>query len=387
MLYLYVCFTSSISVGPIPSSLIPNRPILNKPISSKPAPSKQLIMKLFQYLPSAQRLIKTGLGSVALPSVFLGVAFGGFLDTASGIVPGVVSETFLDFSAQPAVAQDLPTLPLEFDPNGSPNPGRPGGRRRGGGTRGSCQAGIPLTAIAPAQSTQEQVLGVTQVVETVGALTTQIQPTLWFYIPGNVGEVATEFVIKDSSDRVLYEGQLAGQTASSGVIGVPLPIEMAPNNAYHWFLTVDCDETERVVVDGWVERQGVGPDASRTLTQATARNRAALYANYGFWQDALSELAQLRRENVEDEAIAQDWRRLMEALALPELAEAAVLSCCEAVDEVAVPEAIAPEETTEEATPEEATIEIPAGMPAEAIEIERERDGRSVLERVRDRGN
>ncbi|MGB7484642.1 MAG: DUF928 domain-containing protein, partial [Phormidesmis sp.] len=295
-------------------------------------------------------------------------------------------DAFPGFSPQPAAAQDLPTLPLEFKPNGSPNPGRPGGRRRGGASRGSCQAGIPLTAIAPVQTTQAQELGVTQVVETVGALTTQVQPMLWFYVPGAVGEVTTEFIVKDSSDQVvLYQGRLAGQTVGSGIVGVPLPIEMAPNSAYHWFLTVDCDETERVVVDGWVERRTVGPDASRTLTQATARNRAALYANYGFLQDTLSELALLRQENVEDEAIAQEWRQLMIMLELPELAEVAVLPCCEVTNEPdeTVPDETVPGETTEDETRED----TPPERPSEVIELERERDGRSVLERARDRGN
>ena len=336
-------------------------------------------MKLFQHPPSVHSSEKaTGFNFVVLSGVFLGVFLSTFLD----VLPG--------FSPQPAAAQDLPTLPLEFNPNGSPNPGRPGGRRRGGASRGSCQTGLPLTAIAPAQTTQVQELGVTQVVETVGALTTQAQPMLWFYMPGAVGEVATEFVVKDSGDRVLYQGRLAGQTAGSGIVGVPLPVEMAPNSAYHWFLTVDCDETERVVVDGWVERRTVGPDANRTLTQATARNRAALYANYGFLQDTISELALLRQENVEDEAIAQAWRQLMIVLELPELAEIAVLPCCEvtnAPDEMTPDEMTENEATEDEAAEDETTEDTLPEMPSEATELERERDGRSILERARDRGN
>ncbi len=338
-------------------------------------------MKLFSHLPPSRLLLSH------LPSA------QSFIK-ATALSTALLSSGFFGFSPQAAAAQDLPSLPLEFNPSRPLNPGRPGGRRRGGGSRGSCQASIPLTAIADAQSAQVQALGVTQVVETVGALTTQAAPMLWFYLPGAVGNIATEFVVKDSSDRVLYQGRLAGQTADSGVVGVPLAVDLGPGSAYHWFLTVDCDETERVTVDGWVERRAIGPDASRTLTQATGRNRVALYANYGFLQDALSELAQLRRENAEDEAIAQDWRQLMTALELPELADAMVLPCCEVTNALDELPSESPTEVPTE-VPAEMPAEMPTEMPSEAspegIDLEpepsSERDDRSILERARDRGN
>ncbi len=271
-----------------------------------------------------------------------------------------------------AIAQQLPPLPIEFNPDNLINPGRPGGRRRGGGSRGSCQTRLPLSAIAYADSRMVQTLGVTSLDETVGGLTTQVQPMLWFYVPIAIGEVETEFVVKDAQDRVVYQGWLSGQTDSDGVIGVPLTAQMAVGSAYHWFLTVNCDETERVTVDGWVERRATGPNAMRTLAQASARNRAALYANYGFLQDAVGELAMLRLVEPGDEAIAREWREFLSALDLADLAEATVFDCCEVTNEpVEVPVAAEEEEVSE--------VLEPVAVP--------ERDSRTILQRARDRGN
>lgn len=276
---------------------------------------------------------------------------------------------------QRAVAQQLPPLPIEFNPDNLINPGRPGGRRRGGGSRGSCQAGVPLSAIAYADSRTVQALGVTSTEETVGALTTQIQPVLWFYVPTAIDDdVATEFIVKDVQDQVVYQGRLSGQTDGEGVIGVPLAAEMAVGSVYHWFLTVDCDETERVTVDGWVERRATGPDVTRTLNQASPRNRVALYTNYGFLQDAVSELAVLRRADAEDEAIAQVWDEFLTALELSELSESTVFSCCDVTNEPAeIPVEPEVEEVPESADP--------------VLEPAPERDSRSILERARERGN
>ena len=282
-----------------------------------------------------------------------------------------------------ASAQQLPPLPIEFNPDNLINPGRPGGRRRGGGSRGICQAGLPLTAISYADSRTVQELGVTSTDETVGMLTTQVQPTLWFYVPTALDDVATEFIVKNVQDQVVYEGRLSGETEGTGIIGVPLAAEMAVGTAYRWFLTVDCDETERVTVDGWVERRATGPDATRTLRQASARNRAALYANYGFLQDAVSELAVMRMVEPDDEAISLEWRRLLSALDLPELANVAVLPCCELADASAE-------------VPVEVEVDVPVDVEVEEIEVletvneaepEESEDPRSVLERARERGN
>ncbi len=270
---------------------------------------------------------------------------------------------------QPAIAQQLPPIPIQFNPDNLSNPGRPGGRRRGGGSRGSCQDELPLTAIAYADHSIVEELGITQTVEAVGVLTTQPQPRLWFYLPAPLTDSATTELVIKSADQVLYSGQLVGTTDDSGIIRVPMPISLEPGTAYHWFLTVDCEENERAVVDGWIERRSPDSALSNLLTQASPRNRAALYANAGFLQDALSELAVLRLANPEDEAIAQDWVSFLNALDLPELTVAPLLDCCQTGTAPAPEPDIESGEAEPEAQPESAPSP----------------DTPSILERARDR--
>ena len=229
-----------------------------------------------------------------------------------------------------AIAQLQPTLPIQFDPGTLENPGRPGDRRRGGGSRGGCQADIPLTAIAYASSQIVEELGVQSVEETVGTLTTQAQPVLWFYLPGPRAESRrAEFIVKDSQDDLLYQGQLVGETDSSGIVSVPMPLTLEPDASYHWALILDCDESDRTWVEGWVERRTADPLLTETLAETNARSRAALYANHGYLQDTLTELAALRIANPEDEAIAQDWATFLSDLDLLDLTAAPLLDCCQ----------------------------------------------------------
>jgi hypothetical protein len=241
------------------------------------------------------------------------------------------------FPTRPVSAEPLPILPIEFNPDTLANPGRPGGRRRGGGSRGGCSAEPPLTAITYARTVSE--LGIEITEETVGTLTTQAQPTLWFYLPTALSDdIATAFTIKNSDNELLYAGQLSGTTESDGIVGVTVPIDFEVGQTYHWFVAIACGEVdtsgegEEFVVDGWIERRTIDPQLERRIEQATNRNRAALYADAGFLQDAISELATLRLNNPDDEALAQDWADFLVALDLSDLTTEPLLDCCSVVE-------------------------------------------------------
>ncbi|MEL6938998.1 MAG: DUF928 domain-containing protein [Cyanobacteria bacterium J06598_1] len=315
----------------------------------------------------------------------------------------VIATTLLlgGLSAQSAVAQAveqgigqgtsqgseqlLPPLPIEFNPGRSLNPGRPRGRRRGGGSRGSCQAALPLTAIAYADSRMVEELGVPRTDEIVGGLTVQPNPILWFYLPAPVQEMGAELVVTDSQEQVAFLGTLNGETERDGIVGLKIPAPLETGETYQWFLTVDCDETERMTVNGWVERTVVGLDATRTLAQATARNRVALSASYGFLQDAVSEMVQLRYFELDDELVQQDWEQMLATLELSDLSDVPVLPCCTLASAVDGPDSGVP---VPEAAPEEEVMPevVPEAIPEEVPE-EEERDTRSILQRARDRGN
>ncbi len=297
----------------------------------------------------------------------------------------LTTTALLAFLPQLAIAQQLPPLPVEFNPRELGNPGRPGGRRRGGGSRGSCGAGLPLSAIAYADTQLVTELGITDTDELVGMVTTLAQPSLWFYLPQPLADIPTEFILKDSENQLLYQGRLTGSTDSNGIVAVPIPVALSANTAYQWSLTIDCDKSDRTTVRGWIERQLPSVSLVNDLSEANGRNRAALYANAGFLQDALSELAGLRNLRPEDDAIAQDWQRFLTALDFSELVNVPVLDCCtisNITDEALPSEELPPEDPAEPPSDEDETTEILEPAPP----AQTEDDTRTILQRARDRG-
>ncbi len=294
-----------------------------------------------------------------------------------------------------AFAQSLPPLPIQLIPDNIQNPGRPGGRRRGGGSRGECLANnVPLSAIAYADSQTVSELGIERTEETVGMLTTKARPVLWFYLPSELSnDTETAFVLKDAQEQVLYQGQLLGETDEDGIIGVPLAADLEIDATYHWFLTLDCGDGEQTMVDGWIARKRVSAELKKRFEPVGDRNRAALYANYGFLQDALTELARLKLEQPEDEATDQDWVNFLNALDLSDLAAARPLDCCLITIQQPTTETPAVPEVEDSITPEteipEAEIpetEVPESTVPEEETRTEPQDVRTILQRARDKG-
>lgn len=280
----------------------------------------------------------------------------------------------------------LPTLPIDqVNADAFVNIGRPGSRRQGNSAEAGCPDGIPLTAIAYSSPS-------TATAEAVGALTTSASPTLWFYLPVPLSEASTQFTVTNNQGPTLYQGRLTGNANSNGIIGIPLSADLPPGVQYQWTLSLSCDDGAGTTVNDWIERRNPGPDLTRTFSQANARNRVALYTNYGFFQDRLSELAGLRRLNPDDDEINAAWRQTLADLNLSSLSNAPVLDCCQVsnapIEES--PEAELPEEIPDEPS-ENMQNDAPLNnsSPTEAQEQSEPvtSDSRSILQRARDRGN
>lgn len=286
-------------------------------------------------------------------------------------------------TALPAAAQSLPSLPIQFNPAQI-------NTTRTGSTSGECSAGErPPSAIAYTDSQT-----------TASTRTTQAQPTLWFYLPVPLTpETEALFTLKGSLDSPvgapLYEGVLSGQTDSAGIISIPLSISLNVGDLYQWSLTLNCADDETIAMSGWIERRALAPALRSTFEAVGDRNRAALYANYGFLQDAIDELATLRQVNPDSEAIAQDWNAFLSDLNLSELTASSLLNCCQ-VGSKPAEENPREESEAEEAVPEEMPLEeMPEEVPEEVQEPEQpsveeseqpEEDTRTILQRARDKG-
>lgn len=74
------------------------------------------------------------------------------------------------------------------------------------------------------------------------------------------------------------------------------------------------------MVSAWVSR--VEPDAKlvNALSQATASDRPQLYADEGYWYDALANLATLLQANPTSASLKQDWAELLSSVGLTQVA-------------------------------------------------------------------
>jgi hypothetical protein len=202
------------------------------------------------------------------------------------------------------------------------------GRSRGGASRGQCMAGNqPLTALVPSEGSN-QLQGAAAI-----GLTTASHPTFWFYVPTALTpDRPAEFLLLDADGNYLHTTLLTG-TPTDGIVQVTLPTTAAPlatGQTYRWALQLLCETGDAVDVWGEIQRVDLPSALQSQLATASTRDRAALYAAHGIWYDALTTLAELRRSDPDNTPIAADWQSLLQSVNLPNVANAPLLSCCEA---------------------------------------------------------
>lgn len=228
-----------------------------------------------------------------------------------------------------------PTLKKQPENRGAPRD------RRGAGTRGDdCPVtNKPLTGLVPLVSktaNQKQVTTGTANTEYVLGLTTAEHPTFWFYVPyvpKNINSV--KFVLLDEKNNSLTKEPIPITLSTTpGVIRVTVPVTEKPleiGQYYHWYFLIDCNpqsRSEDIAVEGLVQRIVPSSELTRRLQAATPRQRVALYAQAGIWQDAVTTLGELRRAKLQDATLAADWKELLESVGLEDIATEAIAECC-----------------------------------------------------------
>ncbi|MCA1994661.1 MAG: DUF928 domain-containing protein [Coleofasciculus sp. S288] len=206
-------------------------------------------------------------------------------------------------------------------------------RRRGAAARprrGLCPAAkLPLTAlILAAQSnslTAEQPLDVT-VAE---------HPTFWFYVPYSPdARFSAEFVLIDENEQDVYKTTFSLKQ-KPGIIGLKIPEMLPPlqtGKRYQWVFSIVCDPNNRsgdATVNGEIERIPLNSTLQTQLESvSTPSERVSLYAQNGLWYEALTSLAQLRRNNLQNSTLQADWSSLLKSMNLNDIASEPLTSCC-----------------------------------------------------------
>lgn len=178
--------------------------------------------------------------------------------------------------------------------------GRPILGKEGGGKRGNCPLAVTtrntqLTPLIPDQ---------------VGWSATS-KPSFWVYNPySGTTPFSAIVLLRDGKDgsRVPIAPMNITLPTSSGIVKVPLTQPLESKRLYRWYFTVICnpqDSSENAYVSGWVRWVAPNTNLQKQLASASSRQKAALYAQNGYWYDALELLAK--------DTTAQDWAEFLKS--------------------------------------------------------------------------
>ncbi|MBD2209365.1 DUF928 domain-containing protein [Nostoc linckia FACHB-104] len=165
--------------------------------------------------------------------------------------------------------------------------------------------------------------------------TTQERPTFFFSIPKASKTVTElEFVLREDEnlDPLYKENFKAFDQA--GIVGITLKANQPPLKAgkeYTWAFSMICDPNSRdrdFYLEGKIQLMQDENVAAQLKETPTPLDRAVLYATAGFWENAISILADLRRQSPNDTQIKQYWSDLLKSVKLDALADQPLLPPC-----------------------------------------------------------
>lgn len=207
-----------------------------------------------------------------------------------------------------------------------PSQKREGGLVRKGSNSNSC-AGKEMSVTALLPKTNEAELLEKAQIEVES--TVSPRPTFLVHITQPPVKNA-EFIVQKQNGEIIADKKIA-LTGNAGVLSMTLPADVKPlevGQLYHWSFSVICDpgdSGENMVVDGWVKRIEPDPTLAAQLKNASERDRVAFYAQAEIWTDALSTLAELRKEKPNDKQVEGDWKSLLESVNLNTVVSATII--------------------------------------------------------------
>ncbi|NJN85461.1 MAG: DUF928 domain-containing protein, partial [Leptolyngbyaceae cyanobacterium SL_7_1] len=106
------------------------------------------------------------------------------------------------------------------------------------------------------------------------------------------------------------------------------PPPLALDRPYRWEFSLGLTPSpaQNPRVDGMIKRISLEPTVVAQLNAATPLQQAAVYANQGIWQDALTILAHQRQLAADASLVA--WTELLASVGLGAIAPTPMLHCC-----------------------------------------------------------
>jgi len=192
--------------------------------------------------------------------------------------------------------------------SGDASDGRPPDMSRvGGGGRNPC-LDVPI-ALVPGEDTISIGDDTCQTISLADiAMTYEIEPTVWVYIPEYIDTDLTAKLTLIQNRRALEQWTLV-LPDSSGVICLQLPYQLEIEQLYEWEFAVQLTSSP-------ADNPKVGG-----LIQYTEEE-----GNY--WADNLTDLAQQRIEQPEEQDLISEWNQLLVQQGLGAISQAPLMNSC-----------------------------------------------------------
>lgn len=155
-------------------------------------------------------------------------------------------------------------------------------------------------------------------------LTTSSNPTLLWYLPNKDVEIMVFELRKAGEKEPIYAEQLQ---PSAGIIKMQLPkdkVKLEVGTEYNWSVSVPCiveRKRRKISVEAGIKRVAPTPELTQKLSQATTpQQKARVFAQQGYWYDALETLSSAFTANPNQSTYA-DILSLLEQVGLNEIAK------------------------------------------------------------------
>ncbi len=183
--------------------------------------------------------------------------------------------------------------------------------RIGGGTRSAGAARLALEAVAPDHT----------------GLTGSAQPTLYWYASEAVSATVEFTLIAADAEKPVVERRLNGNTGG-GIQPIALSslgATLKPGTEYQWFVSVVSDAGQRsrdVTAGGTIRRADADAGLKSQLAKADERAAPSIYAQAGYFYDAIDGLSKLIARNPADAGLRAQRAALLEQVGLSKVAAA-----------------------------------------------------------------
>jgi hypothetical protein len=156
-------------------------------------------------------------------------------------------------------------------------------------------------------------------------LTQAEHPTFFVHLPATSARQAVLSIREEGTKP--HSQTFFPISGTSGIISLK-PSDNSPplevDKAYQWAVVLLCGERPNPndpAVASWVRRVAL----SQPTKQKTVLQQAAWYGEQGYWYDALASLAEARRSQSNNKAVADNWTNFLKSAGLDGIATERVL--------------------------------------------------------------